>query len=199
MWERVSGFITNPSLSAEPLNALAMRGFFFIAGLAVILDHTVIKPVLSIQMTQKTNTILIVGVGNTLRGDDGIGAYICSCMELLKIPGVQTLQVQQLDTALLDELMQANHIIIADASFEGKSVEFFKVSGNEPLRGSSSHHMSAPLLLQMAQTIYQKELSLLICAVAGYRFGMKEKLSVKAKKNADIAVAAIIEWINKNN
>jgi hydrogenase maturation protease len=150
-------------------------------------------------MTQKTNTILIVGVGNTLRGDDGIGAYICSCMELLKIPGVQTLQVQQLDTALLDEMMQANHIIIADASMEGKAVDFFKVNENDPIPVSSSHHMSGPLLLQTAQTIYQKEMSMMICAVAGYRFGMKEKLSARAKKNADNAVAIITEWINKNN
>lgn len=150
-------------------------------------------------MTQKTNTILVVGVGNTLRGDDGIGAYICSCMAALKIPGVETLLTHQLDTVLLDELMQANHIIIADASFEGKSVDFFKVNGNEPLQGSSSHHMSAPLLMQMAKTIYQKELPMMICAVAGYRFGMKEKLSVRAKKNADKAVAIIREWINQHN
>jgi len=150
-------------------------------------------------MTQKTKKILLVGVGNTLRGDDGIGAYICSCIDALKIPGVQTLLTQQLDTVLLDELMEAGHIIIADASFEGKAVDFFKVNGNEPLHGSSSHHMSAPLLMQMAQTIYQKELSMMICAVAGYRFSMKEKLSVRAKTNADKAVTIITEWISKHN
>jgi hydrogenase maturation protease len=150
-------------------------------------------------MKQKPNNILLVGVGNTLRGDDGIGAYICSCIDALKMPGVQTLMTQQLDTALLDELMEADHIIIADASFEGKAVDFFKVSGNEPIPVSSSHHMSAPLLMQMAKTIYQKELSMMICAVAGYRFSMKEKLSARAKKNADKAVAAIVEWMNKNN
>lgn len=76
---------------------------------------------------------------------------------------------------------------------------FFKVSGNEPIPVSSSHHISAPLLMQMAKTIYQKELSMMICAVAGYRFSMKEKLSARAKKNADKAVAAIVEWMNKNN
>lgn len=76
-------------------------------------------------MKQKPNNILLVGVGNTLRGDDGIGAYICSCIDALKMPGVQTLMTQQLDTALLDELMEADHIIIADASFEGKAVDFF--------------------------------------------------------------------------
>lgn len=150
-------------------------------------------------MTQKTNNILLVGVGNTLRGDDGIGSYICSWIDALKIRGVQTLLTQQLDTVLLEELMKAGHIIIVDASFEGKAVDFFKVNEHEPLHGSSSHHMSAPLLMQMAQTIYQKELSMMICAVAGYRFGMKEKLSARAKKNADKAVAIITEWINQHN
>lgn len=176
-----------------------MRGFVFITRVTLILNYHGNRLVLPTQMTQKTNNILLVGVGNTLRGDDGIGAYICSCMDALKIPGVQTLVTQQLDTTLLDEMMEAGHIIIADASFEGKAVDFFKVNGNEPLQGSSSHHMSAPLLMQMAKTIYQKELPMMICAVAGYRFGMKEKLSDRAKKNADKAVAAIVEWINKNN
>lgn len=176
-----------------------MRGFVFITRVTVLLNYHGNTPVLPVQMKQKTNNILIVGVGNSLRGDDGIGAYICSCMDALKIPGMQTLVTQQLDTVLLDELMEAGHVIIADASFEGKSVDFFKVTGNEPIPVSSSHHMSAPLLMQMAKTIYQKELSMMICAVAGYRFGMKEKLSVRAKKNADKAVAIIIEWINQHN
>lgn len=151
------------------------------------------------RMKKPVKNILIVGVGNTLRGDDGIGAYICSCTDALKQEGVQTLVTQQLDTALLDELMQADHIIIADASFEGRSVNFFKVNGNESTPASSSHHMSAPLLMRMAQTIYHKELSMMICAVTGYRFGMREKLSAKAKKNADKAVAIITEWINSNS
>lgn len=176
-----------------------MRGFVFITRVTNNFKLQGNRPVLPVQMKQKPNNILLVGVGNTLRGDDGIGAYICSCIDALKMPGVQTLVTQQLDTALLDELTEADHIIIADASFEGKAVDFFKVSGNEPIPVSSSHHMSAPLLMQMAKTIYQKELSMMICAVAGYRFSMKEKLSARAKKNADKAVAVIIEWINKNN
>jgi hydrogenase maturation protease len=150
-------------------------------------------------MKQKPNNILLVGVGNSLRGDDGIGSYICSCIDALKIAGVQTLVTQQLDTALLDELMEAGHIIIADAAFEGKAIDFIKVNGEEPILVASSHHMSASLLMQMAQTIYQKELSMMICAVAGYRFSMKEKLSARAKKNADKAVAIITEWINIHN
>ncbi|MBL7739194.1 MAG: hydrogenase maturation protease [Chitinophagaceae bacterium] len=141
---------------------------------------------------------LITGIGNTLRGDDGIGAYICSKIETLDLEGVKTITVQQLDSDLLDEFLEADHIILADAFVEGKPVHFYPVKPDESPLVSSSHHMSAALLMQMAKLVYNRELSIMICAVGGFDFDIKEGLSARARRNADEAVRTICDWIAKN-
>lgn len=133
-------------------------------------------------------------------GDDGIGAYICSGIAAKKITGVAALITHQLDSNLLEELTAADDIIIADAATAtSDAVRFFKVSADEPAGVSSAHYMSASLLMQMARLVYNKELSIMICAVTGYNFSLREKLSVRAKKNADSAITIICKWIEENN
>ncbi len=147
---------------------------------------------------QQRTKFLITGIGNTLRGDDGIGAYICAAIDTLQLDGVRTLTVHQLDSDLLDEFLEADHIILADAFVEGRPVHFYQVKPEDSPPVSSSHHMSAATLIQMAKLVYHRELSVMICAVGGFDFGMKEKLSARAKRNADKAVKTICDWIGKN-
>lgn len=139
--------------------------------------------------------IILFGTGNTLRGDDGIGAYICQAVEKQQISGVETLQITQLNTDLLDEMMKADHVIVADASASVESVHFYPVSEDETTPVSSSHHMSAGLLVKTAQLLYQKPLSIFICAVRGYDFSLREGLTADAKKNADQTVSIILDKI----
>ncbi len=141
-------------------------------------------------------SIIVFGTGNTLRGDDGIGAYICQAIEKHQITGVETRQVTQLNTDLLDEMIKADHIILADASSTVVSVSFYPVSEDESSAVSSSHHMSAGLLAKTALLLYQKRLSLFVCAVRGYDFSLQEGLTENAKKNADQAVSIIINTIH---
>lgn len=136
--------------------------------------------------------IILYGTGNTLRGDDGIGAYICQAIEKQQIDGVETRQITQLNTDLLDEMIKADFVIVADASSSVESVRFYPVSENETSAVSSSHHMSAGLLVKTARLLYQKPLTLFICAVRGYDFSLREEMTADAKKNADQAVSIIL-------
>lgn len=140
--------------------------------------------------------ILLIGIGNPLRGDDGIGAFLCEKMEALRITGLQTLTVQQLTPDLLEEMMRADFTVLADAAVSVTGVEFRPVQ-EENLPGvSSSHHASAEQLFQMAKLIYGKTLSLHICALGAVQFELGAPLSPEAKKNAGQAVSILLEWIN---
>jgi len=142
------------------------------------------------------NNILIAGIGNTLRGDDGIGAYICSLIDKADIRGVQTLRVQQLHTELVEEFLYFDAVVLVDASVSSTAVSFHPLIKNELQPVSSSHHVNASLLAALAQQLYQKELCIMICAVKGTNFDMGEGLSATAKKNADTAFDSICKWIN---
>lgn len=140
--------------------------------------------------------ILIVGIGNELRGDDGIGAYICRCIEEKKIEGVHTLISHQLHTELAEEFLAYDHIVIADASVNEKPVEFYPLKPGQLAPASSSHHVNASMLAAIAKQLYNKELSIMICSVKAEDFEIGSSLSALAKNNADSAAGIIINWIS---
>ena len=142
------------------------------------------------------NNILIVGVGNTLMGDDGIGAYVAASLDTLPLPGVQTVTVQQMTSDLLDDMLKADHTIIVDAAVEAMPVQFYKVEETAPAGASYSHYTSAIQLLKMAALVYERNLSVYICAVGARDLTLGGNLSPDGKKNADQAVSTILGWIN---
>ena len=144
----------------------------------------------------KPRNILIVGVGNTLMGDDGIGAYVAARLDEQQLPGLRTITVQQLSSDLLDDMLSAAHTIIVDASVEDEPVQFYKVMETASTGASHSHYTSAIQLLKMAELVYARQLSVYICAVGAHDLTLQEELSPCGKKNADQAVSTILGWIN---
>jgi Ni,Fe-hydrogenase maturation factor len=97
---------------------------------------------------------------------------------------------------LLDELLKAEHTIIVDAAVEGDPVQFYKVDETAPAGASYSHYTSAIQLLKMAELVYERQLSIHICAVGAHDLTLGGNLSLHGKKNADQAVSTILGWIN---
>lgn len=139
--------------------------------------------------------ILVVGIGNTIRSDDGIGAYIATGIEQLHIEGLHTLVTQQLHAALLDEFLSFDTVVLVDAAITGEPVSFFRYNPSHTVPASSSHHVNASLLVALAQQLYQKELVIMICAVKATHFDIGESLSVSAKQHADLAIKTICAWL----
>jgi hydrogenase maturation protease len=143
----------------------------------------------------KVHTICIVGVGNTIRADDGIGNYICNAIEQMQIPGVNTMIVQQLDAELVEDLLHFDHVLITDASMEGKEADLYNLLPIDGPPLSSSHHLNAAMLAALSEKVYGIKMSLFICAVRGHDFNIGDTISEKAKANCQQAISLIHEWI----
>ncbi len=141
--------------------------------------------------------ILIAGVGNSFRNDDGIGPYICRCIEEKEFPCVTAICYHQLHTELIEAFLQFDSVIVADAAVTGELVEFYPLKEITTGPASSSHHVNASLLLQLAKQLYKKDLNIMVCSVLGYDYEMGETLSEAGKNNADKAVSIITDWLNK--
>jgi hydrogenase maturation protease len=139
--------------------------------------------------------ILIIGVGNTLRCDDGIGAYICHHIDALKLQNVTTLIVQQLQVEIIEELLGYDAIIIADASVGKNEVEFNLLMHDEMQTTSSSHHTNANMLYALAEKMYHQKMLIYLCSVPAENFEMGEILSQQAIINANKAIALIQKQI----
>ncbi len=58
---------------------------------------------------------LVIGYGNTLRGDDGVGPRVAEAIEKLNLSGVRTLICQQLSPEHADPVSRAHTVVFVDA------------------------------------------------------------------------------------
>lgn len=136
-----------------------------------------------------------MGIGNPIRSDDGIGAYVCNLLERLHLPHVTLFELQQLDAELIETLFQFDHIVIVDAAIGGEEVRFYPLADDGTSALVTSHHMNAAMLQLLSQKIYSHPLVIHICAVKGYHFEIGDTLSAHAQANAANAAAMIVDWI----
>ena len=62
--------------------------------------------------------VLVIGYGNTLRGDDGVGPRVVEAIGTLGLPGVRTLICPLLTPELADPISRAEKVIFVDAAMD---------------------------------------------------------------------------------
>jgi hydrogenase maturation protease len=62
--------------------------------------------------------LLVIGYGNTLRRDDGVGPKVAEAVAALNLPGVRTLACPLLTPELAEALAQARLVIFVDAAVD---------------------------------------------------------------------------------
>lgn len=143
--------------------------------------------------------ILVLGVGNPVRSDDGAGAFVCAALAAQNLPGVCTRTVHQLDPALLEDLFAFDAVVIVDAAVTGEGFSFAPLVENNARAVASSHHLNAQTLQALARAVYNRSLSFYLCAIRGENFDLGETLSPAAKKNAGEAIQVLTGWLSASN
>lgn len=120
---------------------------------------------------------LIIGYGNTLRGDDGVGAVIALHLAHA-FPEWSVLTPHQLLPELAETLSHADRAVFIDASIEGQSGEVV-CHALEPLDDGSlfTHHVSPAALLAGAETLYAHRPRAWLVTISGTDFDYGEGLS----------------------
>jgi hydrogenase maturation protease len=129
---------------------------------------------------------LVIGYGNTLRGDDGAGPWVAQAVAKWRLPEVRALAVHQLTPELAAELATASQAVFVDASVarDCATVELRKL---EP-RGSPArlNHTSDPQsLLALAQEVYGHCPQAWLLTVHATHMDFTEGLSPEARESID--------------
>ena len=76
--------------------------------------------------------ILIIGYGNTLRGDDGVGPRVAEAIAALGLPGVRTLACPLLTPELADPISRVEKVVFVDAAVDApRDVQWRELQPNE--------------------------------------------------------------------
>jgi hydrogenase maturation protease len=139
--------------------------------------------------------ILILGYGNSLRGDDGAGRKVAEKIAQQQWQGVLSLSLHQLTPELVENLSQARAAIFVDAiaSDTGKvSIQTLKPGG---MRVNFSHFTDPPALLALAQALYGNTPPAWWVLVPGINFELGEAFSAVTETAIAEAVGAIEQLI----
>jgi hydrogenase maturation protease len=143
-------------------------------------------------------TICIAGIGNILRSDDGIGAFVCQVLENENIPNASFHYPHQLQTEWLDEFSRYDYVLLIDAIEDGTNdIQLYPLKPGGQVTQTASHYLDTGILTGLFTGLYDKSPQIFICAIAGNDFSFGETLSDQGKINADKAVGKIKSWLKE--
>lgn len=140
---------------------------------------------------------LIIGYGNTLRGDDGAGPAVVDWIEKQHWPDITTRTAHQLFPEMAEEMAHFERVIFIDASAEPHStVRIFPVQ--ETSDAVMAHHYSPGGLLRMARELYGANLVAQLITVPGHCFDSAAGISAATRAYIDRALHLIKEVLSQD-
>ena len=154
---------------------------------------------------------LVVGYGNTLRGDDGVGPRVVEAIEKLNLPDVRVLVSQQLSPEHAESVSQAQTVIFVDAEIiQGSefSVQSSGIPNAEPKTLNSelirwrklepnessqlmAHAADPRTMLALARDVFGRAPEAWWLTIPAVKLGFSEELSAEAQRGLVEAVEKI--------
>ncbi len=139
--------------------------------------------------------ILVLGIGNPGRRDDGLGPACVEIIEGLRLSGVDCDANYQLN--LEDaQACRAHDVVVfvdaADTLEEAFSITSLRPS---PRFTMSTHSLPPEGVLAVCEALYGKSPRAYLLAVRGHRWELGEGLSAEAEKDLATAVEGLVEFI----
>jgi hydrogenase maturation protease len=144
---------------------------------------------------QRARSVLVVGYGNPIRGDDGAGPYVARRVGELR-PEVRAVEAHQLTPELAVDLAEVELAFFVDARADApeRGVEVTEVAASAG--GTSSHHVTPGTLLAMARALFGRAPRAYAVSLPAYSFDFADDLTALARAAADGAVEEVVRRLD---
>lgn len=143
--------------------------------------------------------ILVIGIGNAWRGDDGAGLRVAALLKERADNSFIVLEQSGEGSALLDSWQGADHVLLMDAAQSGAVAGIIHRleanAGELPRRflNTSTHAFGAAEAIELARALNQLPPHLIVYAIEGGCFEAGAGLSTEVAQAAPQAAAEILE------
>ncbi len=135
--------------------------------------------------------LLVIGYGNTLRGDDGVGPKVAEAVEALKLPGVRTFTCQQLSPEHAEVISQAGRVVFVDAAVDApKEVQLRELVPGDTTQ-LMAHAADPRTMLALAREVFGYAPKAWWLTIPAVSLEFSEELSPPAQAGLAAAVARI--------
>jgi len=143
------------------------------------------------QETSQVCEVLVIGYGNTLRSDDGVGPKVAEAVEALKLPGVRTLVCQQLSPEHAEPISHARVVVFVDAAVDApKEVQLRPLEPNESSQ-LMAHAADPRTMLALARDVFGHVPQAWWLTIPAVKLEFSETLSSEAQRGLNEAVEKI--------
>lgn len=139
---------------------------------------------------------LVVGYGNRLRADDGVGFMLAEEISQWKVPSLRVVATHQLCPELASEISRADRVIFIDARARSGEdrIDLRRLHpGQTP--SSIDHALSPERLLILAQALYGTTTPAWTMTIPAYDFSWQENLSPRTARLLPEARQSITRWL----
>ena len=143
--------------------------------------------------TYMRDALLVIGYGNTLRQDDGVGPKVADSVAALDLPGVRALSCALLTPELADPISQAEQMVFVDAAVDApKQVRLRRL---QPAESSQimAHAANPGTMLALARDVFGHAPEGWLLTIPVKEMGIGEELSAFAQRGLVTAVKQIRE------
>jgi hydrogenase 3 maturation protease len=144
---------------------------------------------------------IIIGVGNPLRGDDGVGIKILEYLENMDLPDVMILNIETVPGAFIGKVSEyePTHVLLVDAAnFHGQPGDAKLMSSSQIVGGTavSTHSLPLTIFITYIEKTFNGKVNLLGIQPKRIEFytEMTPELEEASKKISKI----LIEILEKN-
>jgi len=144
--------------------------------------------------------ILVIGYGNEVRGDDGIGPRVAEAIAAVNYPGVRVVRCFQLVPELAADLADAQLAVFVDAlaNPRRRDIEMRRITAEE-MSDWSTHTGDPRALLALTRAVYGRTPEAWWVMVPGEDFGFGEGLSPLAEENVREAIDRIAVLVARSS
>jgi hydrogenase maturation protease len=137
--------------------------------------------------------LLVIGYGNMLRGDDGVGPRVAEAVTALNLPGVRTLVCPMLTPELADQISQARVAIFVDAAVDvPNEVQLRKLEPNDSSQ-LMAHAADPRTMLALARDVFGHAPEAWWLTIPAVNLDFCEELSPETQRGFEEALEKIQE------
>jgi hydrogenase maturation protease len=132
---------------------------------------------------------VVLAIGNTLRGDDGVADHVADLLGARS--GVDVRRVHQLTPELAEELAHATAVVFVDADPRATEARLERLIP-APQRSPLTHSVTAGELVMLAEQLYGFQGVAYLCHVPAEDFTEGDSLSEVAEAGARAAAQCVL-------
>jgi len=139
---------------------------------------------------------LVIGYGNTLRGDDGVGPHVAEAIGAMRLPEVHTIVCQQLSPEHAAPISLAETVIFVDAAVDASNTVQLRRLEPSDTSQLMAHAADPRTMLALSRDVFGCVPSAWWLTIPAVKMDFDEALTPEAQLGMDDAIGKILELVN---